>query len=536
MATTQAHTVLRHLRELIAANTTVPQTDGELLEQYAARHDEAAFAALVRRHGPLVWSVCRRLLRDGPDAEDAFQATFLVLARAAGSVRKQGSLASWLYGVAYRTAAQARRRAAARRRHERRADRRPPADPLDEITGRELLAALDEELQRLPEPLRAPLVLCHLEGHTRDEAARQLRLSLSTLQRRLERARGRLRDRLTRRGLTLSAALAASSLSPGASAAPPPQLTASAVAAARPTPGAVSPSAAALANKTLRAVLVTRLLKATALVLTAGLLALGVGAWANRAPADKTAASDPAGQAPAGRPPDPPAAPAAEEPERMTVTGRVSDPDGKQLAGAQVAVLAGVRRLQRYGGLSMDRTVLGRGEADGDGTFRLTVPRTSSLRNWAVDVVAARAGYGLGWQSFDPDADRPEVNVRVRLEQVVRGRLVDLQGQPAAGVPLGVARLVRVPPREEVAARLEAEKKRAEGDGMRMSRDVAFDNDYLALPDTPDGLPLWPGPVTTDDQGRFLLRGVGRGMAVTLDVRDDRFAFQQVQILDTSDP
>src|SRR5262249_27321107 len=157
---TQAHTVLRHLRELIAANTAVPQPDGELLEQYAARHDEAAFAALVRRHGPLVWSVCRRLLRDGPDAEDAFQATFLVLARAAGSVRKQGSLASWLYGVAYRTAAQARRRAAARRRHELRADRRPPADPLEEITGRELLAALDEELQRLPEPLRAPLVLC----------------------------------------------------------------------------------------------------------------------------------------------------------------------------------------------------------------------------------------------------------------------------------------------------------------------------------------------------------------------------------------
>src|SRR5262245_50950313 len=213
---TQATLVLRHLRGLAAGND-VP--DGQLLEQFTARRDETAFATLVRRHGPLVYGVCRRVLHNEHDAEDAFQATFLVLARKAGSISQRESIGSWLYQVAHHVAMKARGRSENRKQREGHAAARQPADPLQEITGRELLAAFDAELQSLPERDRAPLVLCYLQGLTRDEAARQLGCSESTLHRRLNGARKLLRQRLERRGLTLPAAL----LAAGATAATVPR-------------------------------------------------------------------------------------------------------------------------------------------------------------------------------------------------------------------------------------------------------------------------------------------------------------------------
>ena len=212
MSTTRAGVVLRHIRGLAARPAGA--ADRHLLERFTAGRDEAAFAELVRRHGPLVLGVCRRLLRDPNDADDAFQATFLVLARKAASISNRESVSGWLYQVAHNTALKARISAAARRRRERRVGARPPADVLDEVTGRELLAVLDEELQRLPERLRSPLVLCYLQGSTRDEAARQLGWSLATLKRRLEEGRESLRCRLARRGLTLPAALLVAGLAP----------------------------------------------------------------------------------------------------------------------------------------------------------------------------------------------------------------------------------------------------------------------------------------------------------------------------------
>jgi hypothetical protein len=175
--------------------------------------------------------------------------------------------------------------------------------------------------------------------------------------------------------------------------------------------------------------------------------------------------------------------------------------------------------------------VLGVGKTDVEGRFSLTVPRTSSVRNWGVDVLAARAGHGLAWQSFDPDAERPEVTVRVGREQVIRGRLLDLQGQPAAGVKLRLVRVARVPPRADPDAR----KPRADGYTLQMRKDVSLQNEALYLPNPLD-LPLWPGAVTTDDQGRFAVRGIGRDMSVTLLVRDDRFALQSLELPDTGKP
>jgi RNA polymerase sigma factor (sigma-70 family) len=175
-------------------------TDSELLERFAQRHEEAAFAALLRRHGPMVLSVCRRVLRSSHDAEDAFQATFLVMVEKAHRLRKPELLGNWLYGVAYRTALHARQRAARRGEREREAAAmlsEASSDP--EIESRELRRVLDEELHRLPQKYRAPLVLCYLEGKTNQEAARSLGWPSGSISYRLARGRELLRRRLQAR-------------------------------------------------------------------------------------------------------------------------------------------------------------------------------------------------------------------------------------------------------------------------------------------------------------------------------------------------
>jgi len=209
MTASKTTPAVRCLHRLLRNQRTQGLQDHRLLERFLCANDENAFAMLVKRHGPLVLGVCRRVLHNEHDAQDAFQATFLVLARRARSIRKHGSVASWLHGVARRVAHKAQSRDASRHRREQHAARqRVDVSPgLDEMTWRELRGVLDAELGRLPENLRAPLVLCYFEGLTRDEAARQLHLSPRTLKARLECARERLRRRLTRRGLTLPAAL-----------------------------------------------------------------------------------------------------------------------------------------------------------------------------------------------------------------------------------------------------------------------------------------------------------------------------------------
>jgi RNA polymerase sigma factor (sigma-70 family) len=209
MAKGQRGGALRDVQMLLRAGTTVGLTDGQLLDDFRGRGGEAAeraFAALVERHGPVVLRACRSILRDEHAAEDAFQAAFLVLARKAGSLRVRDSLAPWLHQVACRVAWCARAAEARRRRHERRAaELADPSghDPLADDLG----PLIHEEIDRLPGRYRAPIVLCFLEGLTREQAAGQLRWPLGTLQSRLARGRERLRERLIRRGVTPSAAL-----------------------------------------------------------------------------------------------------------------------------------------------------------------------------------------------------------------------------------------------------------------------------------------------------------------------------------------
>src|SRR5262249_34286268 len=153
-----------HVHRLANASAVGELTDGQLLRRFAAEGDREAFTTLVQRHGRLVWGVCRHVLHHEHDAEDAFQAAFLVLARQAGTVRKQESVASWLFGVAYRTAMKAKTNAAKRRARDQQAQRVAPAGPVEETAWRELQAILDDEVNRLPEKYRAPFVLCCLEG------------------------------------------------------------------------------------------------------------------------------------------------------------------------------------------------------------------------------------------------------------------------------------------------------------------------------------------------------------------------------------
>lgn len=182
-------------------------SDAQLLDRFTRDKDEAAFAALVRRHGPMVLGVCQRLLHHAQDAEDAFQATFMVLVRKARSLKQPESLAPWLYGVAFRTAQHARGRDARRSRHEREAASMPAVNSDPDSFAQDLRQLLDEELHRLPEKYRAPLVLCYLEGKTNAEAAQLLGWPTGSMSSRLARGRQMLRDRLAGRLRALPAAL-----------------------------------------------------------------------------------------------------------------------------------------------------------------------------------------------------------------------------------------------------------------------------------------------------------------------------------------
>src|SRR5438067_7096191 len=180
-------------------------SDAHLLGRFVQHRDEEAFATLMGRHGPMVLGICRRVLRDQQDAGDVFQATFLVLVRKAASLGRPESLGNWLYGVAYRIALQARAGAARWRALERQVANVPAPEPVDEKVWDELRPLLDEEINRLPEKYRAPVVLCYLEGKTYAEAARLLGWTKGTVSGRLARARDLLRPRLARRGLALAA-------------------------------------------------------------------------------------------------------------------------------------------------------------------------------------------------------------------------------------------------------------------------------------------------------------------------------------------
>ena len=259
--------VALHLCRTVLPQDGAGLTDTQLLDRYIGRRDQTAVAALVRRHGPMVWCVCRRVLRNHHDAEDAFQATFIVLVRKAASIDSREKLANWLYGVAHQTALNAKKAAARRSARERQVVNMPHPRAVAEDASRDLQALLDQELSRLPDRYRTVIVLCDLEGKTRQEAARQLKVPEGTIASRIATARRMLAKRMARHGLPAAGGAVGALLSQSAAPAAVPALvmrsTIEAVrtVAAGPTAaaGLISANVAALSERVVKSMLLTKL-------------------------------------------------------------------------------------------------------------------------------------------------------------------------------------------------------------------------------------------------------------------------------------
>jgi RNA polymerase sigma factor (sigma-70 family) len=400
----------------VEASRTVP--DAELLEQFLQTRDETAFAALVRRHRATVLAACRQVLLDDADVEDSAQQTFLALWRNARSIRNRQSVGGWLFGVAHRLAVKELILTLRRREVEGRAgqSRTEAADATD-ISWREACVILHEELDRLADKHRLPLLLCYLDGKSRDEAAKQLGRSVHSLRGHLERGRLRLRARLARRGVTLSAGLLA------------------AVAGTQATAGPVLSSAAILKVVMEQAPRASAVWSVRRLVLLAA-FAVGVAGGGVRLST----------LTPEEPPAPPPNQAIAEQPAtaagHVTVSGRVLDPDGKPLAGARIYSLS--MRTGKSPFLAEDNLeAVARGTTGADGRFRFDAPMDQLGKGPGGDswpIMASAESFGLGWTPSPEAAE--EVTIRLVKDQPISGRVVDSEGRPVPNATIRISTLM----------------------------------------------------------------------------------------------
>lgn len=537
MAMAQLGAVVRHVRELAQDKRLGEQSDGELLRVFLSGNDPTAFEALMRRHGPMVLRVCRRTLGDAHEAEDALQATFLVLARKAASVRRRGSLASWLHGVAYRMAKHAKRAATRRHQHESEAATDRPQNPALVAAWRELQTLLDEEIDGLAEGLRAAFVCCCLENRSCAEAAQQLGLRESTVRMRLCRARKLLQKRLTRRGVSLTAVLAAVAVgADGAAAAVPRYLVGPTVNAAAQVGagqalagGTVSAKVLALVKGVSRAMFLNKCKAAILLLVCTAIVGAGLGAAVARyaAAAESPPAPPDGARAEAKKERQPAADAPAQDKDAVKLSGRVLDPDGKPVAGAKVHLL---QWGPAYGGPPPDKAPKVWAETDKDGRFSFTAPR------YLGELFVTATGFAPGWEMTGrlssavmlgaPQETRPaEDNLVLRLAKddvTVSGRLLDLQGQPVAGATVRVFAL-KGSRDGKLDKWVAAVKKRALGENLR-------DEEHLSSYHI-DGLAHFFPPITTDKDGRFQIKGVGRERIVEFTVEGPSIETRVVHVV-----
>jgi RNA polymerase sigma factor (sigma-70 family) len=496
MASARRDAALRQIDRLFGEGTLAGLSDAHLLERYIVHRDELAFEALVRRHGSMVLGVCRRVLDDPNDADDAFQAAFLLLARKARSIWVDGSIGGWLHRVAWRIALQVHTDAARRRDQERRAAERNGEAIAPGPWHDDTAAVIHQEIDRLPDRYRRPVVLCYLEEMTYQQAASELRWSEATTRGRLARARELLRARLSRRGVTLAGIAA-----PGAATPAPAALLRAAVRSARhlalgESAVAVSTTTVVLMKQAARGMMIARLkaiaaaalLVATLTGLATVLAAAGIGGD------DRMAAGS--GQIMEGDPaPAVAAAPnRSGKGETRVIRGRVLAPDGQPAAGADVFVVVNLPRPLTMS-VETSRT-LGPARTDAEGRFVLEAPRKLFDNYCMADMVAFRPGSAstLDLTGAIPD-EKTEVTIRLKPEAPIRIRLLDLEGRPASRVRLRVTYVA----------------------GVFMT----------SAPDQP--LPAWLGFLTADVEGRLTIPGLGRDADVSLEVLDERFAVQRFE-------
>lgn len=455
--------------------------DGQLLERYAAERSEAAFEALVERHGRMVLGVCERLLKDSHDAEDAFQATFLVLARGPAKLRRSDSVASWLHGVALRIGLNAKRQAAVRREHERRVAEMTETE--SETAWRDLGPVLDEELGRLPERLRAPVVLCYLQSKSTKEAAKELGWTHGALRGRLAKARDLLRGRLSRRGIVIGAALLASIISENASAAAvPPACIASTVQAATAlsaggalASAGLSSEAAALAEGALRGMFLAKV-KAVAGVVVAGACLL-VGA--TFVATELSSREEPVPTAA----PEEPAAPVPPQVDR----GEPAEPGQEALAAQEVA--PGVRlpgpaivpKGKRAGRAELKRRLAARRLAGEDLPEAVLQSLLAFRPGAAIEEVKRRTKGGQTVYKVDLEADGRDIEVELGADGTIRRTKEEID---VAEVPQAVADAVaQLYPR----ATVNEVEKRTRGDETTFEVELEIDGETFDVELTPDG-------------------------------------------------
>jgi RNA polymerase sigma factor (sigma-70 family) len=525
MVNAQLHRVLRYLGSLHDVQALTEASDAQLLERFTVGHDEAPFAALVRRHGPMVWSVARRVLAHVQDTEDVFQATFLLLACKAASIRKAESVGSWLHGVAHRLALKARLQQARRRSREKRAADMRKASPAGGTSLSEVAVALDGALDALPEKYRAALVLCYLEGQTQEQAARRLGCPLATVRTRLARGRKLLRDRLAKHGLTLSTAgLATLLIASAAPAAAPAVLVKAAVQAALPfaagqsAAALCSAQAAGLVNEGLQAMFLTKLKTATALVVAACLV-VGAAALSQQGLAGNEVEKPQAAVTP---PPAVPEAtlptgketklPAPPDQDSITYGGRVLAPDGRPVAGAKLYMTL-AWGYPHHPSPSPEYATTGP-----DGRFHFEVPKTK-FAEWSTVVAAAAANYGVGWVQVPADSPRDDLTLRLVEDDLpLTGQIVDLEGKPIRNATLTVLQ-INAAPRGDLGPFLDAVKAKK---AMRLQLEQRYLKRYTIA------VPL---QAKTDAAGCFRLAGIGRNRLVAAQLDGPTIVSQHLHML-----
>ena len=518
MAISRLKTALGHLDRLFTEGSFVGLADGQLLERFLSHRDEDAFAMLVERHAPMVLAVCRRSLKNPGEVDDAFQATFLILARRTGSVRGRDSIAGWLYGVARRVCLLANRAAARRRRHERRAAELRAVEAVIDMAHDDSWPEIYDEIDRLPATYRLPVVLCVLEGRTRAEAAAQLGWTEGSVRGRLGRAKELLRSRLVRRGFEPAVALAALRNEPAsAEIVPRALIERTTYSASLAAAGMVSPSTAALCREVLRTMLMTKLKLGAVALFAAGGIGWGIAGVTATQDQQQMKRSSPA----AGRRPAEPRRPSATQTpvqpnSGATVTVRVLDPDGNPAAGAAV-YLSDQTYHPNFSGVSwMDhdpRTGVLRTRTGPDGSFRLSADDAKAALDHDAKAVLDRKAQlvvmaeGCGPAFVDPSVgDSMKVLRLVKDDVPIRGRVIDIQGRPVAGATVQLVGILW-PPSAKLDEWLDALK----------TEKVAYDVSYRMLRWwSNDDIPSLFPAVTADREGRFTLKGVGRERIASL--------------------
>jgi RNA polymerase sigma factor (sigma-70 family) len=512
---TGPETLVRYLRQLVIRPQRNEASDAVLLGRFIAARDERAFAVLVERHGPLVLHVCQRVLGDLHDAEDAFQATFLVLARKAGTVRPRRAIAAWLHGVAHRVALKSRSARARRLREAQRLGEDPPdphRDPLAELSVRELLGVVDEEVRRLPRVYRLPVILCCLESRSQEEAAQQLGWTPGSVKGRLERGRVRLHRQLVRRGLTLTALLSAAGVSRGDTSAAliarwlPATLEGALAFGSRETAlGGISAGAAALARGMVKTMALAKLKIAAALTLALCLLATGFLIH-SAAQSSKTAPEARASFLPSWKPvaaavsaEKAPVSAREEASVPIEVKGRVLNPEGQPLAGARIYIGYSAHQFGLYSPERQTAYPL-RATSGADGRFRFSFARTDLDERWLDDsrpaVIAVAEGYGPDWADVRESGDDAELSLKLVEDLPVNGRILDEHEQPVAGAGVLVWEIRSNSP-EELTRFLQGHS-------------TWSDRSWRG------GLPGKPPLAITASDGRFQLTGIGRDRVVML--------------------